>query len=299
VTTITRCRLASDTDYLSKLELESISQELKKCSPKLAIELIGTQTNQCRVDGDDIPNSPGRVARLMRGLLKERYDALVLNAAYLPSKLPSGLTIGAIDKRLTPYDVLISSHDCLLDELPDNATIVANDIRRESHGYYPLYFVLVMGISGAFLTGDMFNLYVWFEVMLIASFVLTALGGERAQMEGALKYVTLNLLSSAIFLAAVGTLYGVVGTLNMADLARVLPSVEYGLVNTLAMMFLVAFGLKAAIFPLFFWSSSFEKFQPFTSFLKSFGNFLSYTIGTFGLIFIKLISKPHLKIYFI
>ena len=127
------------------------------------------------------------------------------------------------------------------------------DERRAAHGYYPLFFVLVMGISGSFLTGDMFNLYVWFEVMLIASFVLTALGGERVQMEGALKYVTLNLISSAIFLAAVGTLYGLAGTLNMADLAIALPSLNHGLITTLAMMFLVAFGLKAAIFPLFFW----------------------------------------------
>ncbi len=127
------------------------------------------------------------------------------------------------------------------------------DEPREAHGYYPLFFVLVMGISGSFLTGDMFNLYVWFEVMLIASFVLMALGGERAQMEGALKYVTLNLISSAIFLAAVGTLYGVAGTLNMADLAIALPSLDHGLITALAMMFLVAFGLKAAIFPLFFW----------------------------------------------
>ena len=127
------------------------------------------------------------------------------------------------------------------------------DARRESFGYYPLYHVLLMGISGAFLTGDMFNLYVWFEVMLIASFVLMALGGERPQMEGALKYVTLNLISSAIFLAAVGVLYGVTGTLNMADLATQLPLIEPGMVNTLAMMFLVAFGIKAAVFPLFFW----------------------------------------------
>ena len=59
-------------------------------------------------------------------------------------------------------------------------------------------------MCGAFLTGDLFNLYVWFEVLLIASFVLLALGGERAQLEGAIKYVTLNLLSSALFLTAVG-----------------------------------------------------------------------------------------------
>ena len=76
----------------------------------------------------------------------------------------------------------------------------------------------LMGVA-AFLTGDLFNLYVWFEVMLMASFVLVALGGERGQLEGAIKYVTLNLISSALFLAAVGILYGVAGTLNMADLA--------------------------------------------------------------------------------
>ena len=128
------------------------------------------------------------------------------------------------------------------------------DWRRESFGYYPLFQVLLMGVCGAFLTGDIFNLYVWFEVMLIASFVLMALGGERAQMEGAFKYVALNLTSSALFLAAVGILYGLVGTLNMADLARKVPQVTPpGLITTVAMLFLVAFGIKAAVFPLFFW----------------------------------------------
>ena len=133
-------------------------------------------------------------------------------------------------------------------------SLASVDRRRESFGYYPLYNVLLMGICGAFLTGDLFNLYVWFEVMLIASFVLLALGGERGQMEGAIKYVTLNLISSAIFLAAVGLLYGSAGTLNMADLALKLRDVaQPGLVTTLAMLFLIAFGIKAAVFPLFFW----------------------------------------------
>jgi multicomponent Na+:H+ antiporter subunit D len=128
------------------------------------------------------------------------------------------------------------------------------DRRREAYGYYPLLSILLLGVCGAFLTGDIFNLYVWFEVMLIASFVLMVLGGERAQMEGAIKYVTLNLLSSALFLAAVGILYGMAGTLNLADLAVRLPQVaQPGLVTTLAMFFLVAFGIKAAMFPLFFW----------------------------------------------
>jgi multicomponent Na+:H+ antiporter subunit D len=133
-------------------------------------------------------------------------------------------------------------------------SLASMDRPRESHGYYPLLNLLLAGVGGAFLTGDMFNLFVWFEVMLIASFVLIALGGERAQLEGATKYVTLNLVSSSLFLAAVGILYGLAGTLNMADLAGRLDEVARpGMVVTLAMMFLVTFGIKAAVFPLFFW----------------------------------------------
>jgi multicomponent Na+:H+ antiporter subunit D len=133
-------------------------------------------------------------------------------------------------------------------------SLVSIDARREVFGYWPLLHILLMGVCGAFLTGDVFNLYVWFEVMLIASFVLLTLGGERAQIEGAVKYVTLNLLSSAIFLAATGLLYGVAGTLNMADLARQLPNTtSSGLATTIALLFLIAFGIKAAVFPLFFW----------------------------------------------
>jgi multicomponent Na+:H+ antiporter subunit D len=128
------------------------------------------------------------------------------------------------------------------------------DAPREAHGYYPLYSVLLMGISGAFLTGDIFNLYVWFEVLLMASFVLLVLGGTRAQMEGGLKYVTLNLLASALFLAAVGILYGATGTLSMADLSVKLRGLtKPGLATAISMLFLVAFGIKAAVFPLFFW----------------------------------------------
>ncbi|MGM0701180.1 MAG: Na+/H+ antiporter subunit D [Pseudomonadota bacterium] len=121
-------------------------------------------------------------------------------------------------------------------------------------GYFPLMHLLLAGVAGAFLTGDIFNLYVWFEVMLVASFALLILGSEKAQMEGAIKYVTLNLVSSVIFLIAVGLLYGKVGTLNMADIAQRLALLEGdGMVDVLAMMFMVAFGIKAAAFPLFFW----------------------------------------------
>ncbi len=126
--------------------------------------------------------------------------------------------------------------------------------RHEHFGYYPLMHLLLAGVNGAFLTGDIFNLYVWFEVMLVASFALLILGGERAQMEGAIKYVTLNLVSSALFLSAIGLLYGLIGTLNMADLADKIAQLEDpGMVKVVAMLFLVAFGIKAAAFPFFFW----------------------------------------------
>lgn len=136
-------------------------------------------------------------------------------------------------------------------------SLVSMDAKREEFGYHSLLHFLLMGVCGSFLTGDLFNLYVWFEVMLMASFVLMALGGERGQMEGAIKYVTLNLLSSAMFLSALGLLYAMAGTLNMADLADkfsdLSASQPYGVVTTLSMLFMVAFGIKAAVFPLFFW----------------------------------------------
>jgi multicomponent Na+:H+ antiporter subunit D len=133
-------------------------------------------------------------------------------------------------------------------------SLAAIDVQRERFAYFPLLLILLMGVCGAFLTGDIFNLYVWFEVLLIASFVLLALGSERAQMEGAIKYVTINLISSMLFLVAVGLLYAEAGTLNMADLARVLPQASNpGLMTAISTMFLVAFGIKAAMFPLHFW----------------------------------------------
>ncbi|MBW6503493.1 Na+/H+ antiporter subunit D [bacterium] len=128
------------------------------------------------------------------------------------------------------------------------------DADQEALGYHPLLQVLLLGVCGSFLTGDIFNLYVWFEVMLIASFVLLALGGRREQMEGAIKYVTLNLIASAFFLAGIGLLYGVAGTLNMADLALKLRTVPHsGTVPVIAVLLFCAFGIKAAVFPFFFW----------------------------------------------
>ena len=125
---------------------------------------------------------------------------------------------------------------------------------RDAPGFHALYHLLLLGVAGAFLAGDLFNLYVWFEVLLITSFVLLVLGGERAQVKGGVVYVVINLVASLCFLIAIGMLYGLAGTLNLADLALRLPALGApGLVTTVAMLFLVAFGIKAAVFPLFFW----------------------------------------------
>ncbi|MEM9853607.1 MAG: Na+/H+ antiporter subunit D [Pseudomonadota bacterium] len=126
--------------------------------------------------------------------------------------------------------------------------------RKEYLGYHALFNVLIGGVTGAFITGDLFNLYVWFEVMLISSFGLLVLGGKKEQIDGGVKYVTLNLVSTILFLSGIGLLYGMTGTLNLADLAVTVPLIEnQGLVTVVAMMFMVAFGVKAAVFPLFFW----------------------------------------------
>jgi multicomponent Na+:H+ antiporter subunit D len=130
------------------------------------------------------------------------------------------------------------------------------DAARLDMGYYGLLNVLLAGVNGAFLTADLFNLYVCFEVMLMASFVLMVLGGDRCQKEGGLKYVTLNLFSSALFLAGVGIVYGATSTLDLSELAARMPAVAAQrpeLAAALAGLFLVAFGIKAALFPLHFW----------------------------------------------
>jgi multicomponent Na+:H+ antiporter subunit D len=128
------------------------------------------------------------------------------------------------------------------------------DENRVRYGFYSLLNFLLMGVCGAFMSGDIFNLYVWFEVMLMASFVLMALGGERPQIEGAVKYLTLNFISSIFFLSAAGIVYGKTGTLNMADIAfRLSNGSQDDLIKTSAVLFFVAFSIKSAAFPFYFW----------------------------------------------
>lgn len=133
----------------------------------------------------------------------------------------------------------------------------ALNISRIKFGYFFTFHLLIMGLIGAFIAGDIFNLYVWFEVVIISSFILLTVGGKKMQMEGAIKYVTMNILASSIFLTAIGILYGITGSLNIADIALKIQAVENkGLVTVTSLLFFVGFGIKSAIFPLYFWLPS-------------------------------------------
>ncbi len=130
------------------------------------------------------------------------------------------------------------------------------DAPAQRRAFFAVLQVLLMGVSGAFLTGDLFNLYVWFEVLLLASFVLLTLGGDRDRLRAGVHYVAVNLVGSTVFLIAAGLTYGTAQTLNFADLALRLPALHAEhprLVLVLAALFMLAFGLKAAMFPLGSW----------------------------------------------
>ncbi|MBM4760714.1 Na+/H+ antiporter subunit D [Bacillus sp. B15-48] len=125
---------------------------------------------------------------------------------------------------------------------------------REEHYYYPVLFFLILGVNGAFTTGDIFNLFVFFEVMLMASYVLLAIGGTKPQLRETIKYLLVNIISSGLFVIAIAYLYSIVGTLNMAHIGMRLNEMgQSGIVTVIAVLFLIVFGIKGAIFPLYFW----------------------------------------------
>ncbi len=125
-------------------------------------------------------------------------------------------------------------------------TDISDSGRR--YGFFPFLMLLMAGVSGAFLTGDIFNLYVWFEVLLISSFGLLILGSEKQQIDGALKYAVLNLIGTTLFLISVGYLYAIFGTLNMADIALKAREINGAPLMTLSALFILAFAMKAAAF---------------------------------------------------
>ncbi len=187
---------------------------------------------------------------------------VLANAGLLSRVLSDGPLVMTMGRWLPPFgisftaDILGASFALVSSAVAFICATLAKtiDATGRRYGFYPFLMLMVAGVNGAFLTGDVFNLYVWFEVFLISSFGLLILGSQREQIDGATKYAILNLVATTLFLIATGLLYGTFGTLNMADLARKAQSVrDSGPLMTLSVLYLLAFGMKAAAFPVNFW----------------------------------------------
>lgn len=185
------------------------------------------------------------------------------NIALLARVVESGPLVMTMGRWLPPFGIsfTVDALGAVLSLTAGIATLLACvyafreiDEGATRFGFYPLMLGLLAGVNGAFLTGDLFNMYVWFEVFVISSFGLIILGGHPKQIDGAVKYVFLNLIGTTMFLIAVGYLYGAIGTLNMADIAAVMANRPLdGTMGTIGLLFLLAFGMKAAAFPVYFW----------------------------------------------
>lgn len=172
-------------------------------------------------------------------------------SVYALGNWPAPYGIVLVADRLAAWMVLITALLALFALL--HALRGADGAGRHFHALFQLQ---LFGLNGAFLTGDLFNLFVFFEILLLASYGLLLHGGGRLRTRAGLHFVIINLAGSALFLFAVGTLYGALGTLNMADLARLsatLPEEDAGLVRAAGLMLFAVFALKAALLPLHLW----------------------------------------------
>ncbi|MFY3385198.1 monovalent cation/H+ antiporter subunit D [Paracidovorax sp. MALMAid1276] len=170
---------------------------------------------------------------------------------YLPGNWPAPYGIVLAIDRLSAMMLVLSSTVAL-------ATVLFSAARWHRAGvhFHPLFQFQLMGLAGAFLTADLFNLFVFFEIMLAASYGLLLHGSGRQRVSAGLHYIAINLAASSLFLIGVSMLYGITGTLNMADLAqsmtRIAPA-DRGLLHAAAAVLAVAFLIKAAVWPLNFW----------------------------------------------
>ncbi len=172
------------------------------------------------------------------------------------------------------------------------------DSSGRRYGFYPFLLLLMTGVCGAFLTGDIFNLYVWFEVLLISSYGLLVLGNDRIQLDGAVKYGVLNLIGTNLFLIATGLLYGIFGTLNMADISMKVAALENpasGTLATVAALYFLAFAMKAAAFPVNFWLPA-SYHTPNVVVSAVFAGLLT-KVGVYALIRIFILILPDSRAY--
>ncbi len=160
------------------------------------------------------------------------------------------LGIAFVIDRLSAIMLVVSSVVLLLVMI---FAIGQADEERRQPSFHPLYLVLAAGVSASFVTADLFNLFVAFEMMLAASYVLITLGGRAEQIRSGMTYVVISLIASTLFITVLALVYMATGTVNMADLAGRLESVAPGVKAAFAMALLVVFGIKAGLFPLFFW----------------------------------------------
>lgn len=188
---------------------------------------------------------------------------LLIDIGLLVRVIETGPVVMTMGRWLPPFGIAFAA-DALGAVLAATSALVALlaavfslhdiDSSRRRYGFYPFLMLMMAGVGGSFLTGDIFNLYVWFEVFLISSFGLIILGSEPRQIDGATKYAVLNLVATTLFLITTGLLYGTFGTLNMADIARKAPELrDTAPLMTLGLMYFLAFGMKAAAFPVSFW----------------------------------------------
>ena len=214
----------------------------------------------------------------------DRNDVLVTQAGGWIA--PLGITLSA--DRLTAVMLLVSV-GMLLAVLV--YAIGQGDEEARHVGFHPVYLTLVSGVCLAFLTGDLFNLFVAFEVMLVSSYVLLTLGGRLAQVRAGTTYVVISLLASVLFLTTLALTYRATGTVNMAELPDALRSVDPDLKRVLLLLFLGVFGVKAAIFPLFFWLPDSYPNAP-TAVTAVFAGLLT-KVGVYAMIRIQTIIAPN------
>ncbi len=156
------------------------------------------------------------------------------------------------------------------------------DEARERMFFYALFEFLLMGVNGSFLTGDLFNLFVWFEVLLVSSYALMSLGSTAYQLQETFKYLVINVVSSTLFLVGVAMIYSLTGTLNMADISVKLAAVDdQALKGIVAAIFIVVFSIKAALFPVYSWLPR-SYFAPPTVISGLFGGLLT-KVGVYAL----------------
>lgn len=183
-------------------------------------------------------------------LLAQASDGTI--TAYAVGEWPAPFGIVLVADRLAAMMLVLASALALI------ALLHALVTRADSKGwhFHPLFQFQLMGLNGAFLTGDLFNLFVFFEVLLIASYGLMLHGQGPARLKAGVQYVVVNLVGSSLFLIALGLLYALTGTLNMADMglkvAQIAPE-DQGLLRIAALLLMSVFALKAAIAPLHMW----------------------------------------------